>query len=149
MNNLIYFDINFLLKDINIHLTEKKSYIWESIKVNVMIFFNFNRIFKIKGIVRPFSHLLKMGYSAGYATKLVNNRVNEINLTRLEKFCTDFNCTPNDILDFRPSENVLIPEDHALHSLTKKEVNTMIIQKINALPPDKIQQIHDIIKNME
>ncbi|ESU22360.1 hypothetical protein FEDK69T_23450 [Flavobacterium enshiense DK69] len=73
----------------------------------------------------------------------------EINLERLEKFCRDFNCTPNDILDFRPYQNDTIPNDHVLHTLTKKEISNEITSKINALPLEKIQQIHDIIKNME
>ncbi|WP_300565085.1 helix-turn-helix transcriptional regulator [Flavobacterium sp.] len=114
-----------------------------------MLFFNFTRIFKLKGIDRPFSYLTANGYSAGYATKLSNNRVLEINLDRLQKFCKDFNCTPNDILDFRPNPKDHLPEDHALHTLTKKEKFNEINAKINTLSIEKIQQIHDIIKNME
>ncbi len=114
-----------------------------------MLFFNFARIFKLKGIHKPFTYLTNNGYSAGYATKLSNNRVHEINLERLEKFCQDFNCTPNDILDFRPYTNVVLPKDHALHTLTKKDISTEITAKINSLSLEKIQQIHDIIKNME
>ena len=114
-----------------------------------MIYFNFVRIFKLKGIARPFSYLPKNGYSSGYATKLSNNTVQEINLERLEKFCRDFNCTPNDILDFRPDANDTLPKDHALHTLTKKEIDNELINKINALPADKIQQIHNILKEME
>ena len=114
-----------------------------------MLFFNFDRIFKLKGINRPFTYLTSIGYSSGYATKLANNRVEEINLVRLEKFCRDFNCTPNDILDFRPYQNDTLPSDHVLHTLTKKEISNEITSKINTLPIEKIQQIHDIIKNME
>lgn len=114
-----------------------------------MLYFNFARIFKLKGIQKPFSHLTSNGYSAGYATKLANNRVLEINLIRLEKFCRDFNCTPNDILDFRPNPNDSLPKDHALNTLTKPEISDEIIGKINAMSAEKIQQIHDIIKNME
>ncbi|RTY86620.1 helix-turn-helix transcriptional regulator [Flavobacterium sp. GT3R68] len=114
-----------------------------------MLFFNFARIFKLKGINRPFSYLTSIGYSGGYATKLANNRVHEINLDRLEKFCRDFNCTPNDILDFRLYVNDTIAEDHPLRSLTKQLISNEITEKINAMPVDKIQQIHDIIKNME
>src|SRR5688572_15400896 len=114
-----------------------------------MIYFNFSRIFKLKGIDRPFSYLTARGYSASYATKLSSNRVLEINLPRLEKFCRDFNCTPNDILDFRQNVNDPLPQGHALHSLTKEQISNEIAVKINTLPIDKIQQIHDIIKNME
>jgi DNA-binding Xre family transcriptional regulator len=114
-----------------------------------MLFLNFNRIFKLKGISKPFSYLTSIGYSNNYATKLSHNRIYEINLTRLERFCQDFNCTPNDIIDFRPNPKTHLPQDHALHSLTKKEITNEVLGKINALPFEKILQIHDIIKNME
>ncbi|MGV9003461.1 helix-turn-helix domain-containing protein [Flavobacterium sp.] len=114
-----------------------------------MLYFNFSRFFKLKGIVRPFSYLTKNGYSSGYATKITNNRVKEINLERLEKFCTDFNCTPNDVFDFRSNTNDNLPKDHALHTITKTEINNEVIDKINAMSAEKMQQIHDIIKNME
>lgn len=114
-----------------------------------MLYFNFIRIFKLKGIAKPFSYLCNNGYSAGYATKLTNNRVEQINLERLEKFCKDFNCTPNDIFDFRPNSKDNLPKEHALHTLTKSEISNEIMGKINAMSAEKIQQIHDIIKNME
>ena len=114
-----------------------------------MIIFNSARIFQLKAIARPFSHLVSMGYSTGTATKYARNEVYAINLDRLEKFCRDFNCTPNDILDFRPNKNDTLPPDHALHSLTKKELSNEINVIINALPAEKIQQILDIIKNMD
>ncbi|MGH2667000.1 helix-turn-helix domain-containing protein [Flavobacterium sp.] len=114
-----------------------------------MLYFNFTRIFKIKGIHRPFSYLTSLGYSPGYATRIANNQVGQINTERMERFCRDFNCTPNDILDFRPQANAPLPESHALHTLTKTEITNEVLGKINTLPLDKIQQIHDIIKNME
>lgn len=114
-----------------------------------MLTLNFTRIFQLKGINRPFTHLITKGYSSSVATKITNNRIREINLDRLEKFCIDFNCTPNDILDFRPNPNLPLAPDHALHSLTKKELSDEINAVINSLSVEKIQQIHDIIQNME
>lgn len=114
-----------------------------------MIFFNSARIFRLKSIHRPFSYLVKMGYSTGYATKLSRNQVSQINLQYLERFCRDFNCTPNDVFDFRLNRNDDLPSDHALHSLRKKELTNEINHIINALPVEKIEQIHNIIKNMD
>jgi DNA-binding Xre family transcriptional regulator len=114
-----------------------------------MLYLNFIRIFDLKGIKRPFSYLTSIGYSPGYASRIANNQIGQINTARLEKICRDLNCTPNDILDFRPKPNDTLPTDHALHTLTKKEISNEITAKINALPIEKIQQIHDIIKNME
>lgn len=114
-----------------------------------MLYFNFSRILKIKGIARPFSYLLSLGYSGNMATRMVNNRVGQMNIAMLERICRDLNCTPNDILDFKPSANSALPKDHALHTLTKTEMTNEVLEKINTLSVDKIQQIHDIIKNME
>ncbi len=113
-----------------------------------MLYLNFARVLKLKGILHPFTYLQTIGYSGGYATKLANNRIQELNINRLEKFCRDFNCTPNDIIDFIPNSNDSIPQDHVLHSLTKKAVDD-ISTKISNLPIEKIQLIHEMIKNME
>lgn len=80
-----------------------------------------------------------MGYSGACATKLGNNRVVEMNMQRLEKFCIDFHCTPNDIVEYRPSKSAPIPQD-----LTQ-EIDALI----NALPVEKIHQLRDIVKNMD
>lgn len=90
-----------------------------------------------------------LGYSGTFATKMAHNEVSQMTLPMLERICRDLNCTPNDILDFRVYENDTIPEDHALHSIKKMVVTNELFEKINTLSVDKIQQIHDIIKNME
>ena len=40
-----------------------------------MLTFNFTRIFKARGIDKPFSYLVKVGYSDNFATRIVNNRI--------------------------------------------------------------------------
>ena len=79
-----------------------------------------------------------MGYSESCATKLASKRVSKINLERLEKFSLDFNSTSKAILP-----------GHALHSLKKKEISDKMLGKIFNLPAEKIEQIHDILKNMD
>ncbi|WP_432673227.1 helix-turn-helix domain-containing protein [Flavobacterium sp. SM2513] len=90
-----------------------------------------------------------MGYSANYATKLGNNRVVEMNMQRLEQFCIDFNCTPNDIVEFRPSKSAPLPKEHALNTLIREGLTEEIDTLINALPLEKMHQLRDIIKNMD
>ena len=114
-----------------------------------MLYLNFARIFKLRGIRFPHAQLQKMGYSGAYATKLGNNRVVEMNMQRLEKFCIDFNCTPNDIVEYRPSKSAPIPQDHALNQLIREDLTQEIDALINSLPVEKIHQLRDIIKNMD
>ena len=75
-----------------------------------MLYLNFARIFKLRGIRFPHAQLKKMRYSGAYATKLGNNRIIEMNIQRLEKFCIDFNCTLNDIVQFLPNKSAPIPK---------------------------------------
>ncbi len=112
------------------------------------MYLNFARILKLRGILHPFTYLQTIGYSGAYATKIANNRIQELNINRLEKLCRDFNCTPNDIIDFKPNPKDNIPPDHALHSLTKKELGD-ISEKIAKLPAEKIQLLYEMINNME
>lgn len=114
-----------------------------------MLYYNFSRLFKVKGIHRPFTYLISLGYSRGMATRMANNDCQRINLPMMLRICRDLNCTPNDILDFRPSANSALPKNHALHTLTKTELTNEIFEKMNTLPLEKILQIHDVIKSME
>lgn len=113
------------------------------------MYLNFARIFKLRGIRHPYRYLKNLGYSGGYATKLTNNRVTQLNINRLEKFCQDFNCTPNDIAEFRPGKSAAISTDHALNQLIREDLSQEIDALINALPVEKIHQLRDIIKNMD
>ncbi len=114
-----------------------------------MLYFNFARVFRLQGINKPFSHLVSKGYSEAYATRMTNNKVMEINCDRLEKFCLEFNCTPNDIFDFRASSKGEVPVNHALHSITKKDIDVSLIAKIDSLSAEKLQQVHALLDNME
>ena len=114
-----------------------------------MLYLNFARIFKLRGIRHPHAQLQKMGYSGAYATKLRNIRVAEMNMERLEKFCIDFNCTPNDIVEFHPSKSAPLPPEHALNALIREDLTQEIDALINALSVEKIHQLRDIIKNMD
>jgi DNA-binding Xre family transcriptional regulator len=114
-----------------------------------MLYFNFARIFKLKGIHRPYKHMTTLGYSGNFATKMAHNDVSQMTLAMMERVCRDLNCTPNDILDFRVYENDTLPDDHALHTLKKKMITNEVMEKINTLPVEKIEQIHNMIKDMD
>lgn len=65
-----------------------------------MLTFNFNRIFKDRGIDKPFSYLVKAGYSDNFATHIVNNRNRRLDLADVEKLCELLQCTPSRPPDF-------------------------------------------------
>jgi DNA-binding Xre family transcriptional regulator len=110
-----------------------------------MLTFNFTRIFKSRGIDRPFSYLVKLGYSDNFATRIVNNRIKQLNLKSIEKLCEHFQCTPNDLLEWIPSSQDLNNENHPLVSIKRSNKVVELTKILNSIPLDKLNDIETMI----
>jgi hypothetical protein len=111
-----------------------------------MLTFNFTRIFKARGIDKPFRYLVNAGYSEGFSTRIVNNRTEKLNLKDIEKLCVMFQCTPNDLLQWYPSKNEINIENHPLYSLKRTEKVIHLTKILNAVPLNKLDTIENIIQ---
>jgi hypothetical protein len=111
-----------------------------------MLIYNFTRIFKARGIDRPFSYLVGLGYSANFATRVVNNRVERLNLSQLEKLCVQLHCTPNDLLAWIPDPKEQNVENHPLISLRRTQNTTNLNHMLNAIPLDKLSEIEEMVR---
>jgi DNA-binding Xre family transcriptional regulator len=111
-----------------------------------MLAFNFSRIFKARGIDRPFSYLVKAGYSGNFATRIVNNRIKRLELTVIEKLCVLLKCTPNDMLEWIPESNDKINNNHPLISIKRSDKVVQLTQILNSVPLDKLSEIESVIK---
>lgn len=114
-----------------------------------MIKLNLDRIFSVKGIRNPNTYLVKKGHSSGYATRLINNRAISVPFDKLEAFCIDFNCTPNDLFDYVPSKGQELPAGHALHTISKTEAIGEVNRLLNDMPLKKIEELYAILKREE
>ncbi|WP_447635545.1 helix-turn-helix domain-containing protein [Flavobacterium microcysteis] len=112
-----------------------------------MIKLNLKPIFKMKGITKPVKYLMEKGHSGSYANSVVNDRILSIPFRKLEQFCIDFNCTPNDLFDFIPENDQKLADDHALYSISKGDAIGEIHKLLNELPVSKIQELYGILKN--
>jgi len=110
-----------------------------------MLTFNFTRIFKSRGIEKPFSYLVKLGYSDNFATRIVNNRNERLNLKDIEKLCEHFQCTPNDLLEWIPSSKDLNNETHPLVSIKRSNKVVELTKILNSVPLDKLNDIEKMI----
>jgi DNA-binding Xre family transcriptional regulator len=110
-----------------------------------MLTFNFTRIFKSRGIDKPFSYLVKLGYSDNYATRIVNNKIERLTLKDIEKLCELFQCTPNDFLEWIPGSNDLKNENHPLSSLKRSDKVVQLTKILNSVPLDKLADIETMI----
>ena len=111
-----------------------------------MLTFNFSRIFKARGIDKPFSYLVKLGYSDNFATRIVNNRMQRLNLTDVEKLCELFQCTPNDLLEWIPENKDKTNDKHPLITIKRSDKVVQLTQILNSVPLDRLNEIENMIK---
>lgn len=110
-----------------------------------MLTFNFARIFKARGIEKPFSYLVNAGYSDNFATRVANSKMERMNLKDMERLCVMLQCTPNDILEWIPDKKEAKPEKHPLATLRRTGSVTKLSQMLNAVPLDKLGDIETLI----
>ena len=110
-----------------------------------MLNFNFSRVFKARGIDRPFSYLVKLGYSDNFATRITHSRIDKLNLREIEKLCNLLQCTPNDFIEWTPNNNDENNENHPLYSIRRTDKEIHLTQILNSIPLNKLDDIEKII----
>ena len=110
-----------------------------------MLEYNFERIFKVRGIARPFSYLKNLGFSSSFASKAKNNKTRYLGLREMEKLCALLRCTPNDIVVWTPDSKFEIDPNHPLHSLKKKEKYVDLTRTIYNLPLEKLDEVEAML----
>lgn len=69
-----------------------------------MLQFDATRLFKLRGIKKPYAFLCKQGLSHHIAQRLAAGSVNTLKLGYLETVCMALHCTPNDLMCWTPDE---------------------------------------------
>ena len=70
-----------------------------------MLKWNWKKLFKARGIDRPIPWLKKLLISRDVAYRIAHNKCDKISLKTLTKVCRALNCTPDDALEFVPTES--------------------------------------------
>lgn len=110
-----------------------------------MLHLDFVRILKMRGIHKPFSHFLKLGYSRTTASKMAGNKLLSITPEKLERYCIEFNCTPNDLFEYKPNKKNPLPENHPLMSLQREEKLSTISTLLQELSIEKITELANLL----
>ena len=113
---------------------------------NNMLTFNFSRIFKARGIDKPFTFLVKAGYSDNFATSIVHSRHDKLNLKDIERLCELFQCTPNDMLEWIPNNKDADNANHPLISLKRNDNSGQLAKMLRSIPMERLVDIEVLIK---
>ena len=111
-----------------------------------MLSYNFERIFKARGIERPFSYLKQAGFSDGFSTKIKNNKVIRLDLKELEKLCLLLHCSPNDFLEWTPDKGSKVEKEHPIHLIRKSGKVVDITRTLNSIPLNELDNIEQLIQ---
>ncbi len=109
-----------------------------------MITLNIARIATIKGIQRPYTFLVKQGFSPQMAKTMLSGRAQSLHFAYLERLCRIFRCEPYDLFDYRPHYDMLSSSTDHLAFLTKpaevKDLRSLLanlsVKEMEALAAD-------------
>ncbi|MDW7695923.1 helix-turn-helix domain-containing protein [Flammeovirgaceae bacterium SG7u.111] len=110
-----------------------------------MMYYNFKRIFKARGIDRPFTFLQKAGFSDNFASRCGRGSIRRLELRELERLCYLLRCTPNDLLVWEPDDSLPLDKNHPLMELKKPEKTVDITKALNSVPLNQLEEIEQLI----
>lgn len=111
-----------------------------------MLAFNLKRLFAARGIEKPFTYMVRKGFSDSFSSCIINGRKHQLNLREVERLCELLKCTPNDLLEWTPSAEQAEQKDHPLKPLERAVKVAGLNQLINTVSMDKLAQIEAIVK---
>lgn len=110
-----------------------------------MITINIPRIAQILGIARPYTLLVKNGFTPQTAKDLVAGRVKRLDLKHLEKLCRILGCEPYDILDYKPDNRLQTNSTDPLAFLTKTAPSATIQSLVAGL---SLKEMESLVQEM-
>lgn len=111
-----------------------------------MLKYNFDRIFRARGIDKPSSYLVKAGFSRVTATKINRNQVARLNLNTLERLCLLLKCSPSDFFEWIPEKHLQVDTNHPLNNLRRSDKELILAKMINAIPYNQLEEIEQMIQ---
>ncbi|WP_157505138.1 helix-turn-helix domain-containing protein [Flavobacterium tegetincola] len=107
-----------------------------------MLTFNLQPIFSARGIEKPFSFLVKNGFTPHSAHNIINSKSHTLRLDHVELLCELLFCEPNDLFLWTPSKNKVIHENNPLNKLRNTaESNPNLKTILDTLPYTKLKEL--------
>ena len=106
-----------------------------------MLILNLRPIFEARHIERPYTFLVKAGFTSITAHNLLNNKSSSIRFDHIERLCRILICEPSDLFVYYPSKNEHLPTDHPLTTLRQLESDITIHETLSHLPYRKLKEM--------
>ena len=110
-----------------------------------MLSFNLTPIFKMRGIEKPYTFLVKAGLSPNTATSILNNNTRTFRLDHIELLCEVLVCEPNDLLAWSPEKDKIYPDNHPLAKLKFKPEETIWVDTFSKMTYKELKEVTQTI----
>ncbi|WP_298121780.1 helix-turn-helix transcriptional regulator [Flavobacterium sp.] len=107
-----------------------------------MLSLNLRPIFTTRGIEKPYSFLVKNGFTSHTANSLLNSKTRVFRLDHIELLCEILLCEPNDLLMWKPDSGKTIAPNNPLNKLiANTETKTDLKKTLFSLPYQQLKEI--------
>lgn len=109
-----------------------------------MLYLNVKRVMRLRGVDNHYELMMKLGFISSTARKFMNGEMVLIKLEQIEALCLALNCTPNDLLEWKPNASQNVSENHSLNNL-KRAGEKDLPKLMNELSVDKLEKLIEIL----
>ncbi|HET9057233.1 MAG TPA: helix-turn-helix transcriptional regulator [Chitinophagaceae bacterium] len=110
-----------------------------------MLTVNLGPVFKARGIENPYYFLVKEGFTASTANKIIKGESTVLRMEHIEKLCASLYCTPNELFLYTPGKKNKLSPSHPLNNLTGQLEDFKLKEIIQTIPLNQLKQIADAI----
>jgi DNA-binding Xre family transcriptional regulator len=110
-----------------------------------MLSFNLNEVFKARQIAKPYTFLVKAGFSPHAAAKITSNSARILRLDHIERLCEILHCEPNDLLAYKPNSHNNLSKNHPLFNLVPKEEDLEWQETLKTISLSQLKEISKLI----
>ena len=114
-----------------------------------MLSLNLRPIFKARGIEKPYTFLVKAGFTPYTATVLINNKSKAFRIRHIELLCSVLLCEPNDLFLWTPEKDKVYAENFPLFKLRANEAVENWKAKLATMPFDELKEVTKQITDKE
>jgi DNA-binding Xre family transcriptional regulator len=114
-----------------------------------MLIFNIKRVFRLRDIEKPYTFMMKHGFSHMTAINLINGTNGAPKTAHIERLCLLLNCTPNDFYEWtEESGKNAIDDAHPLNTLRRDKAKGLK-ETIKDLPLEKLNEVEEFLKELK
>ncbi len=105
-----------------------------------MLYLNLGPIFATRGIKRPYSFLVKSGFTSHTARTILHSQTRTFRLDHIEDLCRILVCEPNDLLAWKPNQYVTYAAQNPLEKLRVSASVPTLNNTLATMPFSKLKK---------